>query len=144
MFAKFNRMIKNKENYTKNLDGFYLTEVEKCFESLEKFCQVYSAIFMMASFAEEIKLFINRAYINPKKVTLRSVFNFNTYDNEERMHKELHILLDNYKKILDDLEDFPLWKEKFENDVMKLFAFSNTVFDTPEIYKLIDQQKIFK
>ncbi len=98
----------------------------------------------MASFAEEIRLFMNRCYINPKKLTLRSVFNYNSYDSEERMHKELHVLLDNYKRILEDLKEYPLWKDKFENDIVKLFAFTNTVFDTPEIYALVDQQKIFK
>jgi hypothetical protein len=98
----------------------------------------------MASFAEEVRLFLNRSYLNPKKLSLKHVFNFNRYDTEERLHKELLVLLDNYKKILDDLKEYPLWREKFENDVIKLFAFTNTVFDTPEIYQLVDQQQIFK
>jgi hypothetical protein len=98
----------------------------------------------MASLAEEIKLLLNRSYINPKKKTLRHVFASNNYDTEERLHNDLKILLQNYKNILEDLEAFPLWKEKFEIDIGKLFAFTNTVFDTPEIYELIDQQKIFK
>ncbi len=119
-------------------------EVEQCFESLENYCRVYSAIMLMGSFSEEIRLFMNRTCINPKKLTLRSVFNFNSYDSEERLHKELRILLANYGKILEDLKEFPMWREKFEHDVMKVFAFTNTVFDTPEIYGLIDQQKIFK
>jgi hypothetical protein len=137
-------MLKLKENYTYNLEGYYKEEVEKCFRDLEKYCQVYTTIFQMASLAEEIKLLINRSYINPKKKTLRHVFAANNYDTEERLHNDLRILLQNYKNILEDLEAFPLWKEKFENDISKLFAFNNTVFDTPEIYELINQQKIFK
>ena len=98
----------------------------------------------MASLGEEIKLLLNRSYINPKKKTLRHVFAYNTYDTEERLHSDLKILLENYKNILEDLKEFPMWREKFEIDIGNLFAFTNTVFDTPEIYGMIDQQKIFK
>ncbi len=137
-------MIQLKDKYTYNLDGYYLEEIENAFVSLEKYCKIYTTIFQMASLAEEIKLLLNRAYINPRKKTLRHVFAYNPYDTEERIHNDLKILLQNYKNILQDLKEYPLWMEKFENDVGKLFAFTNTIFDTPEIYELVDQQKIFK
>ncbi len=54
------------------------------------------------------------------------------------------MLLENYRKVINYLEDFPEWRDKFESDISKLFAFSNTRFDAPEIYELINQQKIFK
>jgi hypothetical protein len=137
-------MIALKEKYTYNLDGYYLQEIENAFEKIENYCKVYTAIFQMASLAEEIKLLINRAYINPKKKTVRHIFAHNTYDTEDRIHNDLKILLQNYKSILEDLKEYPLWKEKFEIEVGKLFAFTNTIFDSPEIYELIDQQKVFK
>ena len=143
-FAKFNRLLSKRDQYTYGLEGDYLAEVENCFAALEKYCQVYTAVFQMASFSEEIKLLIIRAYINPKKRTLRHVFAFNSYDTDERLHNDLKILLGNFKRILDDLSEFPLWREKFEHDISKLFAFTNTIFDTPEIYELVNQQKVFK
>jgi DNA polymerase III delta prime subunit len=130
-------MIAIKNYYTQDLHpGYYLDEVENAFKSIEKYCQVYSSIFLMASLAEEIKLLINRAYFNPKKKTLKLILSNNAYDTEDR--------LNNYKRILEDLDEYPLWREKFEGDISKLFAFTNTIFDTPEIYELVDQQKIFK
>jgi hypothetical protein len=137
-------MIKLKDNYLHNLEGYYLEEVKNCFVSLEKYCQVYTTVFQLASLAEEIKLVLNRAYTNPKKKTLRHVFAHNSYDSDDRIHSDIKILLQNYKNVLEDLKEYPLWREKFENDIGKLFAFTNTVIDIPEIYQLVDQQKIFK
>jgi hypothetical protein len=98
----------------------------------------------MASFAEEVKLFIRRLGIHSTKPTFKSTISYNTYDTKEQLHEDLKVLLTNYKTILNELNDYPLWKQKFELDVSKLFAFSNIVFDVPEIYELVDRQKIFK
>lgn len=98
----------------------------------------------MSSFAEEVKLFIKRLSIYGTKVTFKAVISNNKYDTKERLHADLKVLLSNYKNILDDLKEYPLWQEKFESDVCKLFALSNIVFDVPEIYDLVDRQKIFK
>jgi len=60
------------------------------------------------------------------------------------MASEIHLLIKNYKIILDELKDFPLWKNKFENDVSKIIAYANIKSRLPQIYEYIDQQKIFK
>ncbi len=60
------------------------------------------------------------------------------------MAKEIKILIDNYKTILEGLKEYPLWKVKFENDVSKIIAFANIKSRLPQIYEYIDQQKIFK
>ncbi len=98
----------------------------------------------MASFAEEVKLFIRKLGIHGTKQTFKSVVSYNKYDTKEQLHHDSQILLENYKQVLNDLSDYPLWQEKFELDVSKLFAFSNIVVDFPEIYELVDRQKIFK
>jgi hypothetical protein len=98
----------------------------------------------MASFAEEVKLFNRRLSIHSNKPTFKAVISYNKYDTKEQLHEDVKILLENYKKIVNDLEEFPLWREKFESDVSKQFAFSNIIIDLPEIYALVDRQKIFK
>jgi len=60
------------------------------------------------------------------------------------MTHEIKILIDNYHTILENLRDYPLWKEKFENDVSKIIAIANIKSRLPQIYEYIDQQKIFK
>ena len=60
------------------------------------------------------------------------------------MEKELYVLIDNYKIILDALKDYPQWRQKFVTDVSKIIAFSNIKSHLPQIYKEIDQQRIFK
>lgn len=98
----------------------------------------------MSSFAEEVKLYIRRLGIHSTKPTFKATVSNNKYDTKEQLHHDLKVLLENYKKIYKDLADYPLWQQKFETDVSKLFAFSNIIFDVPEIYELVDRQKIFK
>ncbi len=126
------------------MNGYLLEEVENCFKAIEEYCKVYEAITLLSSFAEEIKLFIRRLGIYGTNPTFKAVISNNRYDTKDRLHSDLKVLLQDYKYILDNLKDYPLWQEKFENDVSKLFAFSNIVFDVPEIYQLVDRQKIFK
>ena len=52
--------------------------------------------------------------------------------------------MSNYNLILEGLKEYPLWREKFENDVSKIIAFANIKSKFPEIYSCIDQQKAFK
>jgi len=56
----------------------------------------------------------------------------------------MDVIIHNYKMILDGLKDYPNWKQKFEEDVSKIIAFSNIKSRLPQIYEFIDQQKIFK
>ena len=60
------------------------------------------------------------------------------------MTSEIKIIIENYKTILEGLQDYPLWKDKFENDVSKIIAIANIKSRLPQIYEYIDQQKIFK
>lgn len=60
------------------------------------------------------------------------------------MTTEIKIIIENYKTILEGLKDYPLWREKFENDVSKIIAYANIKSRLPQIYEYIDQQKIFK
>lgn len=105
---------------------------------------MYEAITLMSSFAEEVKLFIRKLSIHSTKPTFKATISNNKYDTKEQLHVDLKVLLENYMRIHKDLKDYPLWQEKFEIDVSKLFAFSNIIFDVPEIYELVDRQKIFK
>jgi hypothetical protein len=105
---------------------------------------VYEAITLMSSYAEEVKLFIRRLGIHGTKPTFKFVISYNNYDTKEQLHADMKILLENYQTILNDLKDYPFWQEKFQLDISKLFALSNIVIDLPEIYELVDRQKIFK
>ena len=60
------------------------------------------------------------------------------------MGVEITHIINNYKKIRDALDDYPLWKAKFITDVSKIIAFSNIKSNLPQIYAEIDQQRIFK
>jgi hypothetical protein len=46
--------------------------------------------------------------------------------------------------IRNTLEEYPLWKEKFVEDVNKQLAYSHLKFHNDEIFEIIDQQKAFK
>jgi hypothetical protein len=65
-------------------------------------------------------------------------------DTKESLREELHQLLENYKLIRKNLQDFPLWLEKFEEDVNKQLAYANIRFENEEIFEVVDQQKAFK
>jgi len=119
-------------------------EVEKAYKEIDDLTRVYETLFLLNSFAEEIKLFNSRIYVYPKKRQLKTIFVKNKYDTPTRLHDDMKIILSNYRNILHELNDYPEWKNKFINDVSKQFAFSNIQQNFPEIYKLIDQQKIFK
>ncbi len=60
------------------------------------------------------------------------------------MTSEIKIIIENYKIVLEGLQDFPLWRAKFENEVSKIIAIANIKSRLPQIYEFIDQQKIFK
>lgn len=60
------------------------------------------------------------------------------------MESEIKIIIENYKTLLNALNDYPLWRLKFVTDVSKIIAFSNIKTHLPQIYEEIDQQKIFK
>ena len=70
--------------------------------------------------------------------------NQNKFDVTEQMESEIKIIISNYKKILDALKDYPLWRVKFVTDVSKIIAFANIKSNLPQIYAEIDQQRIFK
>jgi hypothetical protein len=65
-------------------------------------------------------------------------------DTKESLKEELHNLVQNYKKIRDELKDYPLWREKFEVDINKQLAFANLRFHNDEVFEIVDQQKAFK
>lgn len=99
----------------------------------------------MSSFNEELKLFINRLYVSPQKIFLiKKIFLSNSYDTEEKLVEELHTHINNYKIIVKDLEEYPLWQTKFINDTSKQFAFANIQKFYPQVYELVQQQKLFK
>jgi hypothetical protein len=60
------------------------------------------------------------------------------------MRNELNTLLDNYKAIVKALDGYPLWKQKFEEDINKQLAMINIRFHNDKIFDFIDQQKSFK
>jgi hypothetical protein len=60
------------------------------------------------------------------------------------MRKELDSLLENYKTINKELADYPLWRQKFEEDINKQLAMINIRFHNDKIFDVIDQQKSFK
>jgi hypothetical protein len=60
------------------------------------------------------------------------------------MKKELDKLLENYKIINRALNDYPLWRQKFEEDINKQLALINIRFHNDKIFDIIDQQKSFK
>lgn len=130
--------------YTYDASDYFLEEVNQQYEKIDKFVEVYEAATLLNSFAEEIRLIFQRASTLPQKRTFKFYFHRNNYDTPERLHEDLKVLLGNYRAVKAALADYPLWSEKFENDMSKLFAVLNINFDTPEIYDLIDQQKIFK
>lgn len=119
-------------------------EVELCLPEVEKFCRVYETMFLLGSFGEELKLFISRLYTYPQKNSWKQVLVKNSYDTENRLREDLKIIINNYLIILEALEEYPEWKEKFQVEIAKQFAFMNIQRRFPEVYGLIQQQKLFK
>lgn len=145
MYSKALKIINNKNIYIKSANSnLMINEIEKCFLTIEKFCRVYETLFLFASFSEELKLFISRTFTNPKIKRLKSYFVYNYFDNEEKLKKDLKIFINNFIAISEALDDYPEWKNKFILDISKQFAFINIQKDAPDVYKLIQQQKLFK
>ncbi len=101
-------------------------------------------MFLLGSFAEELKLFISRLYTYPQKSNWKQKLVKNSYDTESRLREDLKIIINNYQIIIEALEEYPEWKEKFHNEVAKQFAFMNIQKRFPEVYSLVQQQKLFK
>lgn len=64
----------NKETYYGNQPEYYKNELNKCFEKIQKFCQVYETLYALSDFIEDIKLFNSRLSNNPQKPTFKSIF----------------------------------------------------------------------
>lgn len=101
-------------------------------------------MFLLGSFCEELKLFISRLYTYPQKNFVKQKLVKNSYDTETRLREDLKIIINNYLIIIEALDEYPEWKSKFQLDVSKQFAFMNIQKRFPEIYGLIQQQKLFK
>lgn len=144
LYAKSLMILKNKQIYLHNNSVQIKQEMEKCFNEIEKFIKVYESSMLLSSFLLDIQSFNNRLFVNPKKQYLKTMFVKNLYDTKEKMHEELTTLIQNYKIICDDLKDYPDWLAKFETEAKKLFAYSNVLGDYPEVYSIVQQQKIFK
>jgi hypothetical protein len=91
-----------------------------------------------------LKILQERASIHPQKPNFKSFYIENSYDTKEKLHADLKIMIKNYQTIIDALKEYPLWLEKFTNDINKQLANLNIRFDMPEIYEILDQQKLFK
>lgn len=63
-----------KEYYYENQPDYYVEELNKVFEKIEKFCRVYETLYSLSDFIEDIKLFNSRLSNNPQKITLKTVF----------------------------------------------------------------------
>jgi len=63
-----------KEYYYENQPDYYVEELNKCFEKIEKFCKVYETLYALSDFIEDIKLFNSRLSNNPQKTNLKAVF----------------------------------------------------------------------
>ena len=120
------------------------TEIEYCFKPIENYIQVYETTMLLNSFSEELKLFINRLYVTPKRKNLKTLFVKNLYDTETKLSEDIKVIIHNYKLITEALSSHPEWLNKFKNEVLKQFAFSNIQHDFPEIYNYVHQQEIFK
>ena len=92
---------------------------------------------LLSSFAEEFKNFIQRLYINPQTMTIKVVLHRNSYDTYNQMTEELHLHIQNYKKIIQSLENFPEWKLKVKGDIDKLVAYANIKEAFPEYYDIL-------
>lgn len=150
-YAKILKMIKYRDLYLMNQPDYLKVEIEKCFEKLENYIKVYETIFLLSSYSEDLKLYVGRLSNIKQKESLiniiTKVYNIsiqNFSDIPESLNEELYVLLENYKTITTALEEYPLWKTKFEEDVNKQLAMINIRFQNEKIFEVIDQQKSFK
>lgn len=63
-----------KSYYYENQPDYYVEELNKCFEKIEKFCNVYENLYALSDFIEDVKLFNSRLSNHPQKVTFKNVF----------------------------------------------------------------------
>ena len=63
-----------KDHYYENQPEYYVEELNKCFEKIEKFCSVYETLYSLSDFIEDIKLFNSRLSNNPQKITIKTLF----------------------------------------------------------------------
>lgn len=143
-YVKILEMIKNKPLYLHNNSVIIKEEIEKCFSQIEKFAKAYEASQLLASFLLDIQNFNSRLYSIPKKASFKNPFIKNFYDTKKKLHEEYEIILQNYKLIYEALNDYPLWQVKFDNEAKKMLSYSNILGDFPEVYSIVQQQKIFK
>lgn len=142
-YSKALKLIKNKENLkiTNEIIG---KELENCLVEIEKYAKSYETSMLLSSFLLDISNFNQRLFVLPKKPSYKTLIVKNFYDTKANFDEEYRVLIENYKKIMISLEDYPLWKEKFEVEAKKLFAYSNILNDFGGVYEIVQQQKIFK
>ena len=102
---------------------------------------------LLSSYAEEFKIFIQRLYVHPQiknvKGYFTSVFNSvliinqNKYDTKEQLESDLIVHIENFKRIIIALENYPEWKAKAKEDVNKLLAYGNMKEHFPEFYEIL-------
>ncbi len=143
-YVKVLEMIKNKPLYLHNNSVIIKEEIEKSFLEIEKFAKAYEAAQLLSSFLLDIQNFNNRLYSFPKKASFKNPFVKNFYDTNDKLHQEFEIIIQNYKLIYEDLKDYPLWQLKFDTEAKRLLSYSNILSDFPEIYSIVQQQKLFK
>jgi hypothetical protein len=144
LYSRGLTLLKNSPYFLSVKSPSLKQEIEICLPEVEKFCRIYETMFLLGSFSEELKLFISRLYTYPQKNNWKQALVKNSYDTENRLREDLNIIINNYVIILEALEEYPEWKEKFQNEVTKQFAFMNIQRRFPEVYSLIQQQKLFK
>jgi len=66
--------MKMKKNYYTNQPEFYVNELDKCFEKIIRFSNVYETLYALSDFIEDIKLFNSRLSNHPQKYTYKNAF----------------------------------------------------------------------
>ena len=136
-YAKCHRLLKYRDYYIYNTADFEKEEIDKCFVNLENYVTNYDNIFLLSSYAEELKNVIQRLYVQPQKRSLKLFFSYNSYDTMEKVHSDLKTLCENYKILYDSLHNYPAWQRKLEVEIGKLFAYSNIADKSPEVYAVL-------
>lgn len=142
-YSKALNLIKNKENL-KITNEIIRKEVENCLVEIEKYAKSYETAMLLSSFLLDISNFNQRLYVLPKKPSYKTLIVKNFYDTKANFDEEYRILIENYKMIMISLEEYPMWKEKFDLEAKKLFSYSNILNDFEGVYDIVQKQKIFK
>ena len=143
-YARCLNLLKSRSYIEKKQPEYIRQDLAKAFSSIENYIKVYETIFLLNSFSEELKLLIQRIYINPQTTGLKQLMNRNAQDTTTKVKADLIKLIQNYIKITEALTKYPEWKTKFEFEISKQLAFINIQKNFPEVYTLVQQQKIFK